>query len=117
MVLSSSFYPIAEDAISEVSSEIKAVREICLGMPYPTVSTFKFWFSGTWCMNILPDGAFSARTVYAQFSRCASLSTTGCFTWLITLTTHLVYNFVVYLASTAERTAEVGEATSPTASS
>ncbi|MGL5874663.1 MAG: hypothetical protein ACRC2R_20230 [Xenococcaceae cyanobacterium] len=73
MVLSPSFYPIAEDAISEETSEIKAVREICSGMPYPTVSNLIFLFSGTCCMKILPDGAFPIRTLYLQFSRCVSL--------------------------------------------
>jgi hypothetical protein len=84
MVLSPSFHPISE---------------ICLGMPYPTVLNLKLWFSGTWCMNILPDDAFLVRTLYAQFSRCVSPSTTGCFTWLNTLTTVLFSHIQTILSS------------------
>jgi hypothetical protein len=33
-------------------------------------------------MKILPSYAFLARTLYLQFSRCVTPSSTGCFKWL-----------------------------------
>jgi hypothetical protein len=60
-----------------LSPSLHSIAEPCLGMPYPTVLNLKLWFSGTCCMNILPDGAFSIRTVYAQFSRCDAIKALG----------------------------------------
>jgi hypothetical protein len=73
-------------------------RELFLNALQYSSKTQNFVFSGTWCMKILPSYAFLARTLYFQFSRCVSPSTTGCFTWLNTLTTKLVYNYVFCLS-------------------
>ena len=67
--------PLAPEV--ELSPSFHSITEVCLGMPYPTVSTLFLWFSGTCCMKILPDGAFPIRTPDLQFSRCDAFSALG----------------------------------------